>query len=165
MTWDTFVLYQIFDTNFSQVTAHSDQIVKSIEIGQQLMENAQSHEHSRILELRISSLRRVWDLLLSTIKERKIRIQSIKDDFDCSLAYRSRVNWIEETTLLLTTKEIIKDVDHAESVIDSFKHIKIELDSRKSQIFGLNVTTVEVSHSKYSDFKLVSDLKNRLQLR
>ena len=129
------------------------------------MEIIPSHEQSQMLQLRISSLQQVWNLLLSTMKGRKKLIQNIKDDFDFSLAYRSRMNWIEETTLLLSTKEVIKDVDHAEFVIDSLKDIKIELDSRKSQIFGLNVTTIEISQREYSDVEIVLDKKARLQCR
>ena len=99
------------------------------------------------------------------MQERKRKIQNIQNEFDFSLAYRSRIIWIEETTLLLSTKETIQDVDHAESVIDSLKHIKIELVSRKSQIFGLNDTAMEISQSSNPDAELVMDMKSRLQCR
>lgn len=120
----------------AEVAAHSNAIVSLDNTGQEMIN--QSHFASDVIQRRLDELHRLWELLLSRLAEKGMKLQQALVLVQYLRKCEEVMFWIKDKEAFVTAEEFGHDLEHVEVLQRKFDEFQKDMASQEYRVIDVN---------------------------
>ncbi|XP_070496510.1 spectrin alpha chain isoform X3 [Chironomus tepperi] len=120
----------------AEVAAHSNAIVSLDHTGQEMIN--QSHFASDVIQTRLDELHRLWELLLSRLAEKGMKLQQALVLVQYLRHCEEVMFWIKDKETFVTADEFGHDLEHVEVLQRKFDEFQKDMSSQEYRVLEVN---------------------------
>lgn len=120
----------------AEVSAHSNAIVSLDNTGQEMIN--QSHFASDVIQRRLDELHRLWELLLSRLAEKGMKLQQALVLVQYLRHCEEVMFWIKDKEAFVTADEFGHDLEHVEVLQRKFDEFQKDMASQEYRVIEVN---------------------------
>ena len=120
----------------AEVAAHSNAIVSLDNTGQEMIN--QSHFASNTIQQRLDELHRLWELLLSRLAEKGMKLQQALVLVQFLRKCEEVMFWIKDKEAFVTAEEFGQDLEHVEVLQRKFDEFQKDMASQEYRVIDVN---------------------------
>jgi len=120
----------------AEVAAHANAIVTLDRTGVEMIQHG--HYASEVIQKRLEDLHRLWDLLLSKLQEKGIKLQQAQILVQFLRLSDEVLMWIREKEAYVTSEEIGQDLEHVEVLQRKFDEFQKDMASQEFRVADVN---------------------------
>ncbi|XP_054158910.1 spectrin alpha chain-like isoform X2 [Oppia nitens] len=144
----------------AEVAAHSNAIVQLDKSGHEMI--VQNHFAAEVIKLRLEELHRLWDLLLSKLADKGLKLQQALVLVQFLRLYDEVKFWITDKETFITTDEIGQDLEHVELLQRKFDEFQKDMASQEFRIVEVNERADQLIRDEHPEQELVGKRKDDL---
>ncbi|XP_076343494.1 spectrin alpha chain-like isoform X2 [Tachypleus tridentatus] len=120
----------------AEVSAHSNAIVVLDNIGTDMI--SKNHFASDIIKLRLEELHRLWELLLSRLADKGLKLQQALKLVQFLRQCEEVMSWISDKETFVTTEEFGQDLEHVEVLQRKFDEFQKDMANEEFRVTEVN---------------------------
>ncbi|XP_053212819.1 spectrin alpha chain-like [Panonychus citri] len=145
----------------AEVTAHSDAIV-SLSAGGGEMIN-QGHFASEVITHRLDELHRLWELLLSKLIEKGLKLQQALLLVQFNRQCDEVMFWINDKETFITSDELGQDLEHVEVLQRQFDEFQKEMASQEFRVQDVHKQADKLIGENHPDHEVIVRRRNEVE--
>jgi len=146
----------------AEVTAHSNAIVSLNNTGTEMI--SQSHYASDVIKQRLEVLHKLWELLLSKLSEKGIKLQQALVLVQFNRHCNEVMFWINDKEGFLLTDEIGHDLEHVEVLQRKFDEFQKDMSSQEFRVQEVNMQADKLVNEKHPEHEAILKRKAEVNL-
>jgi len=142
------------------VAAHSNAIVALDNTGQEMIQ--QQHYSSEAIRRRLEELHRLWELLLSRLAEKGLRLQQALVLVQFLRSCDEVLLWIQDKETFVTAEEFGTDLEHVEVLQRKFEEFQKDMASQEYRVVDVNAHGDKLIAEAHPEFESIARKKDDL---
>ncbi|KAJ8038539.1 Spectrin alpha chain, non-erythrocytic 1 [Holothuria leucospilota] len=144
----------------AEVHAHSKYIEQLDEDGG-VMINA-NHFQADIVEARLIELHRLWDLLLSKLKEKGIRLLQAQKLIHFFRIHEQVMFWIHDKELIAASTDLGVDLEHVEVLRKNFEEFNKDLEAHEGEVNKVNEVADQLVAEEHPETETIKEKQKEM---
>jgi len=144
----------------AEVSAHSNAIVSLDNTGQEMIQ--QQHYASETIRKRLEELHRLWELLLSRLAEKGLRLQQALVLVQFLRSCDEVLLWIQDKETFVTADEFGTDLEHVEVLQRKFDEFQKDMASQEYRVVDVNAAGDKLIGEGHPEVESISRKKEEL---
>lgn len=145
----------------AEVAAHSNAIVTLTSTGEEMIN--QDHFASDVIRLRLEELHKLWQLLLSKLTDKGIKLQQALKLLQFQHQCDEVMSWINDKEAFVSTDELGRDLEHVELLQRKFDEFKKDMAGQESRIQDVFVQAEKLISEDHPDRVIIVTRRNEVE--
>lgn len=144
----------------AEVSAHSNAIVSLDNTGQEMI--SQQHFASETIQRRLEELHRLWELLLSRLAEKGLKLQQALVLVQFLRHCEEVMFWIKDKEAFVTADEFGQDLEHVEVLQRKFDEFQKDMASQEYRVTEVNQLAEKLLQDGHPERDTINKKKDEL---
>ncbi|XP_060596253.1 spectrin alpha chain, non-erythrocytic 1-like isoform X2 [Ruditapes philippinarum] len=144
----------------AEVAAHANAIVVLDNTGTEMID--QEHFASEIIKERLDELHRLWELLLSKLKEKGTKLQQALKLVQFMRECNEVMFWIHDREAFVTSEEFGQDLEHVEVLQKKFDEFQKDLQNHEDKVTEVNTLSQQLLEDGHPDEETISQKRDEV---
>lgn len=144
----------------AEVIANANAITDLDQQGTLMMN--QGHFASEVIEHRLKELHKLWDMLLSKLQEKGIKLQEAQILVQFIRQVDQVMFWINEKELFVSSEEQIQDLEHVEVVQRKFDEFQKDMASQEFNVADVNTESERILSRGHPEVELITRRRDEM---
>ncbi|XP_052790861.1 spectrin alpha chain-like isoform X4 [Mya arenaria] len=144
----------------AEVAAHANAIVTLDNTGTEMID--QEHFASEIIRERLDELHRLWELLLSKLKDKGLKLQQALKLVQFMRECNEVMFWIHDREAFVTSEEFGQDLEHVEVLQKKFDEFQKDLQNHEDKVTEVNTLSHQLLEDGHPDEDTINQKRDEV---
>ncbi|XP_052259701.1 spectrin alpha chain-like isoform X3 [Dreissena polymorpha] len=144
----------------AEVAAHANAIVTLDNIGTEMID--QGHFASETIKERLDELHRLWELLLSKLKDKGLKLQQALKLVQFMRECNEVMFWIHDKEAFVTSEEFGQDLEHVEVLQKKFDEFQKDLQNHEDKVTEVNTLSQQLLEDGHPDEDTINQKRDEV---